>query len=280
MTIWGTNFVIVRETLDVLPPFLFVTLRFIFVLLPGALFIPRPKIGWAWLAGYGVANPIGQFGLSYLAMDGHISPGLASLVLQAQVFFTIGLAMAFAGERLHGYQLLALLLATIGIGVIMLHSDQTTTPLGIGLTLIAAAGWAVSNHIVKASGVTEMLGFVIWSSLFAIPPLLLASLTTEGLPAIRAALSHAGVAVWGAVLWQSFANTLFGYAAWSTLLSRYPAATIAPTSMLVPVFGIGASALVLDEPLPPWKLAAAALVMCGLAINMLWPLVGRRASGG
>jgi O-acetylserine/cysteine efflux transporter len=82
---------------------------------------------------------------------------------------------------------------------------------------------------------------------------------------------HADLATWGTVLFQAFANTLFGYATWAWLLSRYPAATIAPMSLLVPVFGMGASALWLNEPLPSWKLAAAALVMTGLCLNVLWP---------
>ena len=41
-------------------------------------------------------------------------------------------------------------------------------------------------------------------------------------------------------------------------------------SLLVPVFGIGASALVLHEPLPLWKLMACLLIMAGLAFNLLW----------
>jgi O-acetylserine/cysteine efflux transporter len=40
--------------------------------------------------------------------------------------------------------------------------------------------------------------------------------------------------------------------------------------MLVPVFGIGASVLILHEPLPAWKIVASALIMAGLAVNLLW----------
>jgi O-acetylserine/cysteine efflux transporter len=42
-------------------------------------------------------------------------------------------------------------------------------------------------------------------------------------------------------------------------------------ALMVPVLGMGASALLLGEPLPMWKLGAAALVMGGLAVNLLWP---------
>jgi O-acetylserine/cysteine efflux transporter len=87
----------------------------------------------------------------------------------------------------------------------------------------------------------------------------------------RAGLERAGWGTWAAVLWQSAGNTLFGYGAWAWLLARYPAATVSPMALLVPVFGMGASALLLGEALPGWKLLAAGLVMGGLALNLLWP---------
>lgn len=275
VAVWGTNFVVIRLALDSFPPLLFATLRFFFVLVPACFFIRRPKVGWGSLAAYGVLIGFGQFGLLYIAMNGFISPGLASLVLQSQVFFTIALAMAFAGEKVRGFQLLALLMATAGILTIMFHGDHSAQPFGLLLGLTAAISWACGNHVAKTSGVTNMLAFVIWSSLFAIPPLLIGSLVMEGAPAIGAALRSAGPGAWGAVAWQSVGNSMFGYAAWGWLLSRHPAATITPTAMLVPIFGMSASAIILGEALPGWKILAAGLVIGGLAINMMWPLASR-----
>jgi O-acetylserine/cysteine efflux transporter len=280
VAIWGSNFVVIRVALDHLPPLLFATLRFCLVLLPAVFFVKRPAVAWRWLALYGVAIGFGQFGLIYIAVGGkmapgHISPGLASLVVQAQVFFTIGLALYFSGERIRSFQIAALLLAVAGIGVILAHSDGTTTPLGLLLTLGAAISWAIGNHAAKASGTTDMLAFVIWSALFSIPPLLVATLLMEGPTAIIAGLAQANALTWGAVLWQTVANTLFGYVAWGWLLARHPAATVSPVALLVPVFGMGASALLLGEGLPAWKLIAAALVIGGLAINTLWPMASR-----
>ena len=63
-------------------------------------------------------------------------------------------------------------------------------------------------------------------------------------------------------------DTLFGYAAWNWLLARHPAATVAPSALLVPVFGMSASAWLLGEPLQGWKLLAAGLVIGGLALNL------------
>ena len=47
-------------------------------------------------------------------------------------------------------------------------------------------------------------------------------------------------------------------------------------ALLVPVFGMGSSALMLGEPLPGWKLAACGLVLGGLAIIVLWPRIRAR----
>jgi len=135
----------------------------------------------------------------------------------------------------------------------------------------AALSWAGGNLVGRAAGQVDMLAYVAWSSLFAVPPLALLSLLVEGWPRIAAGLAHAGWETWAAVLWQSAGNTLFGYGAWAWLLSRYAAASVTPLALLVPVFGMGASALWLAEPLQGWKLGAAALVMAGLAVNVLWP---------
>ena len=40
--VWGTNFVVIRLGLNALPPLLFASLRFTFVLLPMVFFLPRP----------------------------------------------------------------------------------------------------------------------------------------------------------------------------------------------------------------------------------------------
>ncbi|MDP3082879.1 MAG: EamA family transporter, partial [Rubrivivax sp.] len=175
------------------------------------------------------------------------------------------------GERVHAFQWLALALAVAGIAVIAAHTDGQTTPLGLALVLLAGLSWAGGNLVARRSGRVDMLGYVVWSSLFALPPLALASLFFEGLPAIRSALAQAGAGVWAAVLWQSAGNSLFAYSVWGWLLARHPAATVTPVALGVPVFGMLAASAVLAEPLPPWKLLAAALVMGGLALNLFWP---------
>lgn len=271
MVVWGTNFVVIRIGVDHFPPLLFACLRFAFALLPAVFFLKRPAVPWSKLAAYGLLIGAGQFGLLFIAIKGFIAPGLASLVVQSQSFFTILLAAAITRERVQPFQFVGLLLAAVGIGVILWHADGTTTPLGITLVLAAALCWAGGNIVSRSTPGVDMLAYVVWTSLFAVPPLFILSWLIEGWPAMRDGLTGAPLAAWAAALWQAVGNVMFGYAVWGWLLSRYAAATVAPTALLVPVFGMGAAAIWLGEPLPGWKFLAAGLVLSGLCINILWP---------
>lgn len=271
VAVWGTNFVVIRLGLDALPPLLFAALRFAAVVVPMVFLVKRPPLPWRDLAAYGLFIGVGQFGLLFIAIDGLIAPGLASLVVQVQVVFTIGLAMRGTGERLAPVQYAALALAVAGIGIILAHTGGTTTPLGVALVVGAALGWSLGNMVQRRAGRVDMLAFVVWSSLFAVPPLFALALLFEGPGRIVEAVTAASAGVWAAVAWQAVGNTMFGYGAWGWLLARYPAASVAPMALLVPVFGMGASALLLGEGLPAWKLGAAALVLSGLALNLFGP---------
>ena len=255
MAVWGTNFVVIKVAL--------------------ALVVPRPRVPWRNLAAYGVLIGAGQFGLLFTAMRGGITPGLASLVVQTQVFFTIGLSMRLTGERIARWQVAGLLLAVTGLGVIVLHTDGSATPAGLLLVLCAALSWSLGNMVARRAArhgqPLNMLAYVVWSALFAVPPLALFALTLEGPARIASGIASADGWTWAAVAWQAVGNTMFGYAAWGWLLGRHPAAQVAPMALLVPVFGLGASAIVLGEPLQTWKLAAFALVMAGLVLGVLWP---------
>ncbi len=269
--VWGSNFVVIKLALADLPPLLFATLRFCFAFLPAALFIRRPNVPWSHLAAYGSLSGAGTFGLVYIAMQHDISPGLASLVIQTQVFFTIGLSMWLRRETIYLPQIVALGLAVTGLVIILVNGGHDATYLGLTLTLLGALSWGISNLIIRASGNVNMLAYIVWASVFSIPPLLTLSLIFEGWPAIQFGLQHAGWLTWVVVLHQSVSNTMFGFASWCWLLSRHPAATVSPFGLLVPVFGIASSALFLSEPLQPWKLLAAGLVFSGLVLNITWP---------
>ena len=228
------------------------------------------------MCAYGVAIGVGQFGILFFAIDGRISPGLASLVIQTQVFFTIGFAMFFAKERLRLYQVVAVSIAMTGLGTIALHTDASTTFLGLALVVFAGLSWGIGNTVSRRAGSINMLSYVVWASAFSLPPLFLMSWIFEGgWEQMSTSISSAPIGAWAGVFWQSWGNTVFGYAAWAWLLSKHPAAVVAPAPLLVPIFGMGASAFFLSEPLPLWKILAAGLVIAGLVVNLFWPSLAK-----
>lgn len=119
-----------------------------------------------------------------------------------------------------------------------------------------------------------MLAYVVWASVCAILSLIgLALIFEGGWPTIWESVTSAPIGAWLGVLWQSWGNTLFGYSAWAWLLFKHPAAVVAPAPLMVPIFGMGAAAYFLSEPLPPWKMEAAGLVIAGLVVNLFWPAI-------
>ena len=251
--VWGTSFVVIRLGLDGMSPLWLATLRMALCCFPWVLFIPRPAAPWRKIALFGALLGLGQFGLLFLAMRKDISPGLASLVIQSQVFFTLGLSLVILGERLRKDQLAGLLLAVGGLGVIALNLDASVTLLGVGMVLGVAFFWACANLLVKSLGPVNMLHFMVWSCLLGLPLMVALAWAVEG-P-------------------QALGNTLFGYGVWNWLMARHPAATVSPLGLMVPIVGMATSALALGEALPGWKLGAAALVLCGLAVIICWPLL-------
>jgi O-acetylserine/cysteine efflux transporter len=271
VAIWGTNFVVIRLGLDAFAPYTFAALRYTFSFLPFIFFVRRPAAAWGKLAAFGALIGGGQFGLLFWAMRSDISPGLASLVIQSQVFFTIALSAGMYRERLRALQWPAFALAVAGLAIVASHVSASAgvTMFGVALVIAAAVAWAAGNLVARAAGRVDALGFMVWSSPFAAVPLWLIAWAVDGTERVGGSLAHAGAGAWVAVAWQSIGNTLFGYGAWNWLLARHPASTVTPTALLVPVFGMTASALALHEGLPGWKLLAAALVMGGLGVNML-----------
>ncbi len=266
--IWGTNFVFIRYGLDELPPFLFATLRFILAALPLVFILKKPNVSWSLIAAYGVLLGFGQFGLLFYAMQNDISPGLASLVIQIQVFFSIIFAIFLFKESVLRVQWLALIISFAGIALIASKAGGQNTLFGLGLVLLAAMSWALANMTVKKAGKIDIIAFIAYSSLFAVPVLATMSLYFEGWSTIKTSLQSASITSAYVVLWQTIGNTLIGYGLWNFLLSRYSAATVTPWALLVPVSGMAASYLILDEPMPAWKLIAAVLVIGGLMINI------------
>lgn len=277
VVVWGYTFVPIKVALAEVPPFALAALRFFFAAVPLVFFVKRPAMPWRYVVGYGLAIGVCQFGLLFLGMKLGMPAGLSSLVIQVQVFFTIGLAVALAGDRIRRHHVLGAGIAAIGVIVLAAHKlagGMSGTFAGFLLVLAAALAWAVGNLIAKrgagAHG-ADMFALVVWSSL--VPPLPLAALSyaVEGGAVAAHAVASMSATAWGCVLFMSYAGTLFGFASWNALLHRYPTALISPFALLIPVSGLASGALFLGESLAPTQAAGAVFVLAGLAVNVYGP---------
>jgi O-acetylserine/cysteine efflux transporter len=268
--LWGLNFSVIKLALADLPPLLLGALRFLLVAVPAVFMLPRPTAPWRHIAAYGGTMFALQFTLLFAGMAMGVGAGTASLLLQAQVFVTIALAVAFGRERPSARQGLGVVLGALGIGGLLLAAMASTPSAGLVLVLLAAASWGVANTLSRRMLVGQSaLPLVAWGSLVSVLPVLLASLWLEGWGTCVRALTHSRAETWAAVAYIAYVSTLGGFAVWARQLRRYPAAAVAPFSMLVPVFGMTFSVAMLGEPLALPQLAASALVVAGVAISSL-----------
>jgi O-acetylserine/cysteine efflux transporter len=278
VTVWGVNFVAIRWGVDEVPPLLLSALRYAFAALPAVFFIRPPRAPLAVLVGYGMLIGVMQFGLLFVAIKLGMPAGLASLVMQLQVFFTIGLAVLIMRERPpRAVQLLGAVAAFTGIGVIGVEHFEAAALIPLLMTIGAAFFWGAGNIVVKRAGNVDMLSFVVWSSLVPPVPLFLASLLIEGPQAVPTALANITWVGAGSLLFIAYASTVFGYGAWNYLLSRYPTGAVAPFTLLVPIAGIGSASLLLGERISGLEIAGSLLVLFGLAINVFGPRLLDRA---
>ena len=284
IVIWGVNFVVMKWGLATLSPLVLCALRFVAASLPFLLFIKPPRnIAWKLVAAYGLVLGIGQFGVLFTGMKMGMPAGMASVVLQTQAFITMLLAAVFLGEKPKPSQWLGLCIAIVGlIAIGAAHGENTSdmTLAGFLLTVGAAASWAVTNLITRKAaqqGQYDAVGFIVWSSLFPIIPLLLLACWMDGADSVVQQLSHLGLRELGVVAYLSLLSTIVGYGLWTRLLQRYAASTVASLSLLVPVVGLLSAMLLLGERPTGVQWLGTLGVLMGMAINQFGGRWARRA---
>lgn len=264
--VWGVNFVVIEIGLDHFPPLLFSALRFLAAAIPAVFLVGRPKVAWKWIVGVGLVLGVAKFGLLFVGMDAGMPAGLSSLVLQIQAVFTALFAFLLLGERPVRVRLVGMTVALAGIGVAAVD-EGASGPLGaFALVVAAAACWGVSNVLTRRAAPADALNFMVWVSTVPVLPLLALSLLLEGPSRDLEALGALDLPGAGALLYVAWGATVFGFGAWGWLLRRHPASTVAPFSLLVPVFGMSSAALFLGEPVSPLRWCAAALLVGGVAL--------------
>ena len=272
--VWGLTFIPIRYGVAETSPLLLSALRFFFAAIPFVFFLPPPKAPAWTVALYGLLIGVAQFGLLYTAVGRGFPAGLASLVMQAQVLFTMALGWALLGERPRCSHALGGAIALAGLAIIGSERLAGASILPFMLVIAASFFWAASNVLARSLGKVDMLALTVWSSLVAPLPLVMLSLLVDG-PRGVATLAHPSLGLFLAVLVLAYAGTVFGFGLWARLLAKYSAATVAPFALLVPLVGMVAAALILGEPFTLIEFAGGVVVMAGLAVNVLGDRLAR-----
>ncbi|MEC4090093.1 EamA family transporter [Pseudoalteromonas rubra] len=268
VTVWGVNFSVIKLGLEELPPILFSGLRFLIVAIPAVFFIPFPKTSVWHVFGVGLFLGVIKFGLLFVAMESDASAGIASLLLQAQVVFTIVLSALVLKEQASRFQIVGAVIACGGFGMFFMSQTGSVTLLGIALILCAALSWAVSNLIMKQLQQVNLLHFMVWVSVVVPLPLFALSYYLENDTPINLVLSSSGQ-TWLALLYVGPVSTLLAFALWGWLLGRHRAAAVTPFALLIPLVGIVSASVILNEQVDTFELIGGAVILCGLTFSVL-----------
>lgn len=188
--------------------------------------------------------------------------------------FVVALGMPFIAktERLRPVQMLGLLLAFSAVAWAFSESfvSHTAPPrqwLGDGLGVLAALFWGSTTLSIRATKLSSVIGekTLFYQLCVSGAGLLLAAwLVGEPLPVTISPQ------VLSMMIFQIVVVTFVSYLLWFRLIRQYPATMLASFTLLTPLFGLAAGALLLGEPV------TARLVVALIAVAVGIVLVNRR----
>lgn len=267
--IWGANFIFIQVAIKEVPPVTLCALRFFLSSMPLVFFIKKPDVPWFLLILYSALTFSLQFAFLFMGVKAGVSPGLASLLGQMQIFFSILFAAVFLGERITRFQVFGTGFAFTGVMMVLEHlGGGDITRLGFMWIFASTIVWGAGNLCIKKMKSAIGINLIVWSSALACPPLVIASYVVDGPHALFTAVHALSWEGTFALCYIAYASTWFGYGLWAWLLSIYNVGVVVPFTLLVPVVGLLSSAFFLAESLQPWKLTASAFILFGLMVNL------------
>ena len=265
VVIWGVNFVAIDLGLAHVPPLVFLAMRFVLVAVPAVFFIRPPAIGWRNILLIGAFLSLGQFTLLYLALSLGMPPGLASLLLQTQIVFSVIVSSLLLREHPTRRQLVGIVIGMAGLAVVVVGHTHAAPWLPLVITLLAALSWAIGNVLSRRARAASGLSLVVWSGLVVPIPSFGLALLVDGPQAVSYSLTHLSIAAILSTVYTAVAASLVAYTIWNSLLARYPTGAVVPFTLLVPVIGILAAWVVYRENPTASELIGGAIMLGGLA---------------
>ena len=269
MALWGFNFSVIKLGVNTIDPFLLTALRFSFAVFPLIFFIKKPDVPWRYLIAYGVSFGVGVWGMTTLSIGAGLSAGMASLLLDMSAVSGVFVGWYFFNEKITRNKLLGTVLALFGLVLIIYSEGGAVTIKGLVLVLAASVFWSVNGLIVKRANTTSIFAFNIWGMLFAPLPLLLLAITFHGTETLTNLPTQFTEWALFSVLFQAYPTTLLGYWFWNKMIMKYGVSSVAPMTLLVPVFGILGGAVFYDEVVGVNQVVATVLILAGLFIGQM-----------
>lgn len=191
-----------------------------------------------------------------------IPSGQAAILGFTMPLWTVLVVWAVFGDRPNRRMLLAVVLAAVGVGLLMVPAREAyrDAPAGFLLGLTAGLGWAVGTVILKRANVpVPALVLTGWQLLIAAAPLWVGALWLGGgqwfLPSWQTVL---------VIGYITLVPMAIGNLSWFAIVGLLPASVAGLSSVMVPILAMVTGAIVHAEPLGPWQLGAMAC--CGSAL--------------
>jgi drug/metabolite transporter (DMT)-like permease len=266
--LWGGNFVAVRVALDYLDPYLLTALRFAFVatVIP---FVGWPTVPLSSLLFYATCSGIGQYMLSTVAIQLGLSPGLAALLMQFQVFISLALSWLLLKESVPVTTVIGSVLGVVGLTGVLLTGGTKAPWLASAVCLVAAAGWAAANMTVKRhpENVIRLQGA---SGLICLPIIWVArEFLSSAEPPITQILAQMPLTGWLSVAYVVIASFAVAQILWGFAIGINGVAATSPFALLIPLFGIVLAWLILGEHLSSQLISSATIVVIGVSAHII-----------
>jgi drug/metabolite transporter (DMT)-like permease len=194
----------------------------------------------------------------------------AIIITYSMPIWTTVLSWLFLGERLNAMRWLAFALCVVGVTVLVWPLFATGFPPFVFYSLGCALSWAVATVYIKWAKVTiEPLANAAWQLLFGLIFITAGSFIVEGYPHLWPMQNETILAV----LFVGLFGVGLAHFLWWSIVGRLPAITASLGSLLVPVIGVSASAIMLGEHLTLPDIIGFAMIFAAAACVLLQPNV-------
>ncbi|HOF04457.1 MAG TPA: EamA family transporter [Syntrophales bacterium] len=275
--IWGYNWVVMKEGLRFCDPFVFAALR---VTLAAVCLIPlligsgkalRPRqVKVTILLGL-FSTTLGLGLPMYALVSG--GAGKTAILLYTMPFWVILLAWPILGERVRGWEWLAVILAFAGLGLMVDFQAVGVRLWSSVIAVLAGIAWAGSaivTRIMRRSPEFDLLAVTTWQMIYGAIPLLLLALLLPA-PPIRWTATFIA-----ALLYNVVFTGVIAYLLWFYILERLPAGMATIGTLATPVIAITAAALQLGEIPAGREAAGIFLILAGIAFLSVLAIVRTR----